>query len=103
MPQLRRVGTDPDQHVQCPVEKIQQALEKAVPEFQELHFIRDEFTGLPHLEARYKHWCPQGAWHHEDQFSDGILRLIALLWALLAGDSMLLLEEKEAEHLGLFG
>ncbi|WP_089726556.1 AAA family ATPase [Candidatus Thiosymbion oneisti] len=77
------------------LKKIRQVLEKAVPQFQELRFIRDEVTGLPHLEARYKHWRPQGAWHREDQFSDGTLRLIALFWAMLAGDSMLLLEEPE--------
>ena len=58
-------------------------------------FNRDEMTGLPHLEARYAHWRPQGAWHREDQFSDGTLRLIALLWSLLEGDSLLLLEEPE--------
>ncbi len=75
--------------------KIQQVLTKAVPQFQELRFSRDEITGLPHMEARYVHWRPQGAWHREDQFSDGTLRLIALLWALLEGDSLLLLEEPE--------
>lgn len=77
------------------LKKIQRVLNNAVPQFQELRFIRDEITGLPHLEARYEHWRPQGAWHREDQFSDGTLRLIALFWAMLGGDSMLLLEEPE--------
>jgi predicted ATPase len=77
------------------LKKIQRVLNKAVPQFQELRFVRDEVTGLPHLEARYEHWRPQGAWHREDQFSDGTLRLIALFWAMLSGDSMLLLEEPE--------
>ncbi len=77
------------------LKKIQKALSKAVPQFQELRFSRDEVTGLPHLEARYEHWRPQGAWHREDQFSDGTLRLIALFWSMLVGDSMLLLEEPE--------
>jgi predicted ATPase len=75
--------------------KIQQVLTKAVPQFKELRFNRDDITGLPHMEARYVHWRPQGAWHREDQFSDGTLRLIALLWSLLEGDSLLLLEEPE--------
>ena len=75
--------------------KIQQVLTKAVPQFQELRFNRDDITGLPHMEARYVHWRPQGAWHREDQFSDGTLRLIALLWSLLEGDALLLLEEPE--------
>ncbi|MEE4376830.1 MAG: AAA family ATPase [Candidatus Competibacteraceae bacterium] len=77
------------------LKKIQRILNKAVPQFQELRFARDETTGLPHLEARYEHWRPQGAWHREDQFSDGTLRLIALFWAMLAGDSVLLMEEPE--------
>lgn len=75
--------------------KIQQVLTKAVPQFQELRYTLDKKTHLPHLEARYTHWRPQGAWHREDQFSDGTLRLIALLWSLLEGDSLLLLEEPE--------
>ena len=36
-----------------------------------------------------------GAKQREDQFSDGTLRLIALLWSLLEGDGLLLLEEPE--------
>lgn len=75
--------------------KIQQILTKAVPQFQELRFDRDKTTGLPHMEARYTHWHPQGAWYREDQLSDGTLRLIALLWSLLEGNSLLLLEEPE--------
>jgi predicted ATPase len=75
--------------------KIQQVLTMAVPQFKELRFNQDEITGFPHMEARYAHWRPQGAWHREDQFSDGTLRLIALLWSLLDGDSLLLLEEPE--------
>jgi len=43
----------------------------------------------------YEHWRPQGAKQREDQFSDGTLRLLGLLWSLLEGDSLLLLEEPE--------
>ncbi len=43
----------------------------------------------------YEHWRPHGAKQREDQFSDGTLRLIGLLWSLLESDSMLLLEEPE--------
>jgi predicted ATPase len=43
----------------------------------------------------YQHWRPHGAKQREDQFSDGTLRLIGLLWSLLESDSMLLLEEPE--------
>lgn len=37
----------------------------------------------------------KGAKQREDQFSDGTLRLLGLLWALLDSDSLLLLEEPE--------
>lgn len=92
---LDGLARTPKKTLDARLRKIQQVLAKAVPQFQELRFIRDEQTGLPHLEARYIHWRPQGAWHREDQFSDGTLRLVALLWSLLEGDSLLLLEEPE--------
>ncbi|MEQ1550541.1 AAA family ATPase [Sphingorhabdus sp.] len=75
--------------------KIRDALQKAVPQFEELDFEKDDITGRPHLKALYKHHRPRGAWQREDQFSDGTLRLIGLLWSLLEGDSLLLIEEPE--------
>ncbi len=36
-----------------------------------------------------------GAWQTETQFSDGTLRLMGLLWSVLAGSGPLLLEEPE--------
>jgi ABC-type nitrate/sulfonate/bicarbonate transport system ATPase subunit len=51
--------------------------------------------GVPHLEAVYEHWRPRAGKQQEDQFSDGTLRLIGLLWSLLESDSLLLLEEPE--------
>jgi predicted ATPase len=66
----------------------------AVPQLKELTFTPDE-RGIPHLEAVYSHWRPHGGKQREDQFSDGTLRLLGLLWSLLDGDSLLLLEEPE--------
>lgn len=77
------------------LKKIQNALQKAVPQFDELEFDQDTVTGRPHLKALYRHHRPRGAWQREDQFSDGTLRLIGLLWSLLEGDSLLLIEEPE--------
>jgi len=74
--------------------RIEAALRIAVPQLKELKDVKDE-TGIPHLEAVYEHWRPQGAKQREDQFSDGTLRLLGLLWSLLEGDSLLLLEEPE--------
>lgn len=75
--------------------KVEKGLQLAVPYLKQLRFARDEVTGRPHLEAFYEHWRPNAGWQREDQFSDGTLRLIALLWSLLEGDSLLLLEEPE--------
>lgn len=76
------------------LKKIEQILTLAVPQLEHLRLEKDE-AGHPHLEAKYNHWRSQGAMQREDQFSDGTLRLIGLLWALQDGDSLLLLEEPE--------
>jgi predicted ATPase len=75
--------------------RILEALKVAVPQLETLELKRDEIRGTPHLRGRYKHWRPQGAWQTEDQFSDGTLRLLGLLWATLDGTGPLLLEEPE--------
>lgn len=74
--------------------QIVSALNVAVPQLQDLELFRDE-RGTPHLRGKYEHWRPQGAWQTEDQFSDGTLRLLGLLWAVLGGSGPLLLEEPE--------
>ena len=63
---------------------------------EDLRFLKDEVTGRPHLEIRFKHHRPNGARQREDQLSDGTLRLIALFWLLQEpSDAPLLLEEPE--------
>jgi hypothetical protein len=74
--------------------KIESALVSAVPQLKELADVWDK-AGKPHLEAVYEHWRAKGAKQREDQFSDGTLRLIGLLWAFLEGAPLLLLEEPE--------
>lgn len=92
---LQRIASTTERTRASRLRRIQEALVAAVPQMRELIFDRDEETGLPHLATRYEHWRPQGAWQREDQFSDGTLRLIGLLWSLLDGDGLLLLEEPE--------
>jgi predicted ATPase len=89
----RMMGT-PEKTRRSRLKRIEEAMRLAVPELENLTDIRDE-RGMPHLEALYKHWRPHGGRQREDQFSDGTLRLIALLWSLLEGDALLLLEEPE--------
>jgi predicted ATPase len=74
--------------------KIEAALRVCVPNMRDLRFQRDEL-GAPHLEAMYKHWRPDAGWQREDQWSDGTLRLLGIMWSLLEGNSLLLLEEPE--------
>ncbi len=90
---LERVSRTPDKTRKSRLKRIEEALKIAVPQLKDLA-IRDE-AGIPHLEAVYEHWRPMGARQREDQFSDGTLRLIALLWSLLEGEGLLLLEEPE--------
>lgn len=75
--------------------KIQKVLQLAVPNFQELEFEKDEFTGRPHLKVRFEHFRPNAGWQREEQFSDGTLRLLGLLWSFFDGGSLLLIEEPE--------
>ena len=77
------------------LKRIEEALKIAVPQLEQLEFIRDEVTGRPHLQALYSHWRPKAGLQREDQFSDGTLRLLGLLWTLLESESVLLLEEPE--------
>jgi predicted ATPase len=91
---LERVARTSDGTRKARLKKIEAALRIAVPQLKELKDVKDE-TGIPHLEVVYQHWRPHGAKQREDQFSDGTLRLIGLLWSLLESDSMLLLEEPE--------
>ncbi|MDR0301768.1 MAG: AAA family ATPase [Treponema sp.] len=73
--------------------KIQKILQIAVPQLKDLKYIDD--IGQPHLEVTYEHWRPRGAKQTETQLSDGTLRLIGLLWSLIGGRGILLLEEPE--------
>ena len=74
--------------------KINEFLKLAVPQLEELSFAKDEI-GVPHLEARYVHWRTRGSKQQEMQFSDGTLRLIGFLFALIDSNGVLLLEEPE--------
>ncbi len=92
---LQRIAKTQPRTRKARLDRIQKALEIAVPQFSELEFEQDPITGSPHLKANFKHWRVHGSWQREDQFSDGTLRLLGLLWALQEGDGLLLLEEPE--------
>lgn len=92
---LQRVAGTGEKTRNARLRRIQKALDAVVPYFKELRFVKDDISGLPHIEANFTHWRPTGAWQRESQFSDGTLRLIGLLWSLMDGSSLLLIEEPE--------
>ena len=76
------------------LKRINAVMVKVVPQLTELSFANDR-NGVPHLEARYKHWRAKGAMQNEMLFSDGTLRMIGFLFAMLDGMGIILLEEPE--------
>jgi predicted ATPase len=91
---LEQIASAPKKTQESRLRRIQNALRVAVPQLQELTEYKDEH-GVPHLRAKYDHWRSKGAWQTEADFSDGTLRLMGLLWALLEGNGPLILEEPE--------
>ncbi|UFH48850.1 AAA family ATPase [Pseudomonas sp. KNUC1026] len=91
---LERIAACPEKNRATKLKRLQAALSAVVPTFQTLRFERDAETGAAHLEAVFGQ---QGAaqWQNEQQFSDGTLRLIGMLWSLQQEASLLLLEEPE--------
>jgi predicted ATPase len=91
---LEQIASTPEKTRIAWLRRIEGALKVAVPQLTKVELWRDD-RGTPHLRGKYAHWRPQGAWQAEDQFSDGTLRLMGLLWATLEGNGPLLLEEPE--------
>lgn len=91
---LEQVARTPERTQNARLRQIQHALRVAVPQLEEITLSRDA-RGTPHLQGKYQHWRPQGAWQTEEQFSDGTLRLMGLLWVALDREGPLLLEEPE--------
>lgn len=91
---LNRLSKLPERTRKSYLRKINDVLRTVVPQMDELSFVRDEM-GVPHIEARYKHWRDKGSKQNETAFSDGTLRLIGFLFAMLDGNGIILLEEPE--------
>jgi predicted ATPase len=91
---LEQVAKTPEKTRQSRLNRIKAALQVAIPQLQEIELWRDA-RGTPHLRGKYEHWRARGAWQTEGQFSDGTLRLMGILWAVMDGQGPLLLEEPE--------
>ena len=92
---LDSMANTPENTRKSRLSKISEIVKTAVPRMSEVNFVRDPKNGSPHITARYSNWRKREARQAEDQFSDGTLRLVGLVWSLLAGESLLLLEEPE--------
>jgi predicted ATPase len=98
---LKKVRLTPERTRRARLKKIENALQIAMPQLKQLTVTYDEM-GLLHLAIACEHWRPLAGKQSEDQFSDGTLRLIAFLWSILDGDSLLLMEEPELSlHSGI--
>ncbi len=95
---LAQIARTPERTRTRRLKMVNSALRAALPQLNELALTWDDI-GSPHLEARYAHWRTTGAIQGERDFSDGTLRLIALLWHLAEkstkSNRVLLLEEPE--------
>jgi predicted ATPase len=91
---IERIAATPEKSQHARLGWILEALQAAVPRLMQLEARRDAH-GRPHLRALYEHWRPRGAWQSEDQFADGALRLIGILWSAIEGSGPLLIEEPE--------
>jgi predicted ATPase len=91
---LERVASTTQKTRDARLRKIQSALKVAVPQLVDLELHQDT-RGFWHIRAKYEHWRAKGAWQGEEQFSDGTLRLLGVLWSMFEGEGPLLLEEPE--------
>ncbi|HVB23539.1 MAG TPA: AAA family ATPase [Ktedonobacteraceae bacterium] len=91
---LAQVANVPQKERDSRLRRIQHVLKVAVPQLQQLR-IEEDRRGDAHLSGRFGDLPLENAWQTETHFSDGTLRLIGLLWALLDEGGPLLLEEPE--------
>lgn len=91
---LEKIANTSEKVRKSRLSRIETILKKAIHGFSDLSFALDR-AGQPHLQMRYMHWRPNGGYQTEEDFSDGTLRLIGLLWTLLENGSLILLEEPE--------
>ncbi len=85
------------------LQRIQNVLRVTVPQLEDLQLhIGTDSRGFPHLLGVIDGRLSKLPWLTEAEFSDGTLRLIGLLWALLDEGGPLLLEEPELSlHQGI--
>ena len=91
---IERIASTHAQTRKARLGRIREALKVAVPQLIGLELEKDT-AGVPHLWGKYENWRARGVWQNEQDFSDGTLRLLGLLWSTLEPGGPLLLEEPE--------
>jgi predicted ATPase len=91
---IEQIANLPKRTQEARLRRIQSVLRTAIPQLAELRITKDR-ARVPHLLGKFSDQGTEGLWHTEADFSDGTLRLMGLLWALLDGTGPLLLEEPE--------
>jgi predicted ATPase len=72
------------------IERIEQILSIVIPNVQSFTYVEDHYS-KPHLKIK----DISDNEFYENQFSDGMLRMIGLIWSVLQENTVLLLEEPE--------
>ncbi len=91
---FRQVAATPARTREARFRKIEEALKLSIPLLKGLR-LRPPGDGEGHLESSFRNWREGSPPLREGQFSDGLLRLIGILWSLLERSPLLLLEEPE--------
>ena len=91
---LDRIRNTSPREQKSRLKRIEKVLRIVAPQLMKLQLDVDDH-GRPHLQGKFRHWRPQGAYQNETHFSDGTLRLLGLLWVLQEKGGPLLLEEPE--------
>ena len=82
---LERIARAPKAAAASRLRRVQDALQIAIPQLSGLKLEHDE-VGIAHLRESHSHSHTSSSWQREDQFSDGTLRLIGLLWLVMGRD-----------------
>ena len=91
---IHRLVQLPRPLLQQRMQRLNAVLRVALPQLDRID-IENEPGKTPHLRVRFTNWRPTAPAQNEQQLSDGTLRLVGFLWALLDGTGPLLLEEPE--------
>lgn len=92
---VARMSATPAHLLKARMRSLNRALQVVVPDLSDVRIVHDPISAKHHLEAAIKTWRSNVRSLREREFSDGTLRLIGFIWAILDSRGPLLLEEPE--------